>query len=361
LNTVVWDVYKFKPIKASKKTGKPTFDKEVRGELLIKARNSEQKNRIKFLENYGQYQKLTKLHGTYIKNMGGLVDQYGFIHPTFKPTGARTGRLSCSDPNLQNIPWAPDVKSQFISRWGPDGRLVQIDYSQLELRIMAAIAGISNLRYAFENELDPHMIMAIKIFKKAEEEISKEERRVAKTLSFGIPYGRGPAAIGADPNVRIPVDEATALVKSWHQENFEYGIWRAETIAFAKRYGYVTNPFGRRRWIRGINSLDSATCNHADNQAGNTPIQGGAADICADGFINAHNFLREEGLRTVIFCQIHDSILLDVPDEDELEVVVREIPRLMENTYIWMGGIPLKVDVEVGKTWGELEELTVDD
>jgi uracil-DNA glycosylase family 4 len=361
LGEIVWDVYRFTPIKHSQTTQKPTFDKEVRGELLIKAATKEQTAKIEFLEAFGRYQTLTKLYGTYIRDVGERVDNLGFLHPTYKPTGARTGRLSCADPNLQNIPWAPDVKGQFISRFGPEGRLLQADYSQLELRIMAALADVSNLRHAFENGLDPHMIMAIKIFKKAEEEISKAERRQAKSCNFGIPYGRGAAAIGADPEIRIPLADAWALVNGWHQENFEYKIWLAETIAFAQKHGYVSNPFGRRRWINGINSQDNKTRNHAENQAGNTPIQGGAADICAEGFWNSLRFLRENKLRSVAFCQVHDSILFDVPNEDELEILIHEVPRLMAIEYAWMAGIPLAVDVEVGKSWGELEEASAEE
>ena len=157
----------------------------------------------------------------------------------------------------------------------------------------------------------------------------------------------------------MPVKEAKSLIDAWYMENFEYKIWKAETIAFANKYGYVTNPFGRRRWIRGCGSSDNYTRVHAENQAVNTPIQGGAADVCAEGFYRALMFLRERKLQTRASLQIHDAVLFDIPNDEELAIVQKNIPGLMEIEYDWMRGIPLCVDTKVGKTWGDLEESGV--
>ena len=295
---------------------------------------------------------MKKLLSTYIDALPELVNPVtGHIHTSYNQAVTATGRLSSSNPNLQNIPirdaLGRPIREAFIpSR--EDGLLLSADYSQVELRLMAHLSGDESLCEAFRNGEDIHAATAAKIFGKAIDEVTAEERRRAKTANFGIIYGI--SAFGLAQRLDIPRSEAKELIDGYFASYPKVKQYMEKTIADAVQAGWVETIFARRRYLEGIDSRNANTRALAERNAINAPIQGSAADIMKIAMVGVYRAFKEQGIRSKLILQVHDEIVVDlVPTEREaVERIVRE---QMEGAAKL--SIPLVVDIGIGKNWLE--------
>ncbi|MBE6187573.1 MAG: DNA polymerase I [Rikenellaceae bacterium] len=299
-----------------------------------------------------EYRGVKKLLSTYIDALPELVNPVtGHIHTSYNQAVTATGRLSSSNPNLQNIPVRDAIGRPIREAFIPsreDGLLLSADYSQVELRLMAHLSGDELLCEAFRNGEDIHAATAAKIFGKAIDEVTTEERRRAKTANFGIIYGISP--FGLAQRLDIPRSEAKALIDGYFASYPKVKQYMERTIAGAVQSGWVETIFARRRYLEGIDSRNANTRALAERNAINAPIQGSAADIMKIAMVGVYRAFKEQGIRSKLILQVHDEIVVDlVPAEREVvESIVRE---QMEGAAKL--SIPLVVDIGVGKNWLE--------
>ncbi len=299
-----------------------------------------------------EYRGVKKLLSTYIDALPELVNPVtGHIHTSYNQAVTATGRLSSSNPNLQNIPVRDAIGRPIREAFIPsreDGLLLSADYSQVELRLMAHLSGDESLCEAFRNGEDIHAATAAKIFGKAIDEVTTEERRRAKTANFGIIYGISP--FGLAQRLDIPRSEAKALIDGYFASYPKIKQYMERTIANAVQSGWVETIFARRRYLEGIDSRNANTRALAERNAINAPIQGSAADIMKIAMVGVYRAFKEQGIRSKLILQVHDEIVVDlVPAEREaVESIVRE---QMEGAAKL--SIPLVVDIGVGKNWLE--------
>lgn len=299
-----------------------------------------------------EYRGVKKLLSTYIDALPELVNPVtGRIHTSYNQAVTATGRLSSSNPNLQNIPIRDaigrPIREAFIpSREG--GLLLSADYSQVELRLMAHLSGDESLCEAFRKGEDIHAATAAKIFGKSTEEVTAEERRRAKTANFGIIYGI--SAFGLSQRLDIPRSEAKALIDGYFASYPGVKRYMEQTVADAVQMGWVETIFARRRYLEGIDSRNANTRALAERNAINAPIQGSAADIMKIAMVGVYRAFKEQGIRSKLILQVHDEIVVDlIPSEREaVERIVRE---QMEGAAKL--SVPLVVDIGVGKSWLE--------
>ena len=299
-----------------------------------------------------EYRGIKKLLSTYIDALPQLVNSVtGHIHTSYNQAVTATGRLSSSNPNLQNIPirdaLGKPIREAFIpSR--KDGLLLSADYSQVELRLMAHLSGDESLCEAFRNGEDIHAATAAKIYGKQVSEVTAEERRRAKTANFGIIYGI--SAFGLAQRLGISRTEAKALIDGYFASYPKVKQYMEQTISEAHQMGCVSTIFSRRRYLEGIDSNNANTRALAERNAINAPIQGSAADIMKIAMIGVARAFKEQGIRSQLILQVHDEIVVDlIPSEREaVEKIVRE---QMEGAAKLQ--IPLVVDIGVGKNWLE--------
>ena len=299
----------------------------------------------KILEQRG----LKKLLGTYIDAFPLLINpRTGKIHTSFNQTVAATGRLSSTNPNLQNIPIRDERGKEMRKVFIPDeGCLfVSSDYSQIELRIMAHLSGDKNMTEAFNKGQDIHAATAAKIYKIPLEEVTGDMRRKAKTANFGIIYGITP--FGLSERLNIPRGEAKELIDGYFATFPQVKQYMDESIAHAREQGYVETLMGRRRYLADINSRNAIVRGYAERNAINAPIQGSAADIIKVAMIRIFNRLQEEKLQSKMILQVHDELNFNV-FPDELEKVTAIVTKEMENACRLT--IPLKTDIGVGDNW----------
>jgi DNA polymerase-1 len=297
------------------------------------------------------YRSLSKLLSTYVEALPRLIHpDTGRIHTSFNQAVTATGRLSSSNPNLQNIPIrTPDgrrIRQGFIPEKGM--RMLSADYSQIELRILAQISGDARLREAFQNEQDIHGHTAGLLFGCKPEEITEEMRRKAKVINFGVIYGMGQHAL-AD-QLGIARDEARAFIDQYFQTYEGVKAWREACLEQAREKGYVTTLLNRKRYLREIHSQNPGIRSLAERTAVNTPIQGTAADMIKVAMIRVFQRLRDQGLQTRMLLQVHDELVFEVP-EAEMEVVKPLIREEMER--VMPLEVPMRVDMESGKNWSE--------
>jgi len=299
-----------------------------------------------------EWRTLSKLKSTYIDALPQLIDpKTGKIHTTFQQSVTSTGRLSSINPNLQNIPIRTERGKEIRKAFVPSSKnnvLVSADYSQVELRIVAAMANDENMIHAFEQQQDIHTATAARIFRVPLKEVNKEQRRYAKTVNFGILYGM--SAFGLADRLHIPQGEARQLIADYNSsfpkiEQFMNGI-----VAFARENGYVETLLGRRRYIRDINSSNGMLRKAAERNAINAPIQGTAADVIKIAMIRISNELKDKNLKTKMVLQVHDELLFDVPME-ELDTIAEIIPNLMQAAL--QIKVPLVAELSFGKNWYE--------
>ncbi len=299
-----------------------------------------------------EYRGVKKLLSTYIDALPELVNPVtGHIHTSYNQAVTATGRLSSSNPNLQNIPVRDAIGRLIREAFIPsreDGLLLSADYSQVELRLMAHLSGDESLCEAFRNGEDIHAATAAKIFGKAMDEVTSEERRRAKTANFGIIYGI--SAFGLAQRLDIPRSEAKELIDGYFASYPKVKQYMEKSIADAVQAGWVETIFARRRYLEGIDSRNANTRALAERNAINAPIQGSAADIMKIAMVGVYRAFKEQGIRSKLILQVHDEIVVDlVPTEREaVERIVRE---QMEGAAKL--SIPLVVDIGIGKNWLE--------
>ncbi len=296
------------------------------------------------------YRMLSKLKSTYLDALVPLVATDGRLHTTFHQAATATGRLSSSDPNLQNIPIRTDIgrsiRRAFVA--DPGWSLLSADYSQIELRILAHIAQDPALLEAFLADEDVHQRTAAEVFGVPPGQVSGEQRRVAKMVNFGIAYGLSP--YGLATRLDIPQEEAAAIIERYFARYSGIRRYLEETVAQARRTGVVETLFGRRRLMEDLHSANRATAQAAERAAINMPIQGTAADLIKMAMLRIDTTLRERGLRSRMLLQVHDELLLEAPAEEleETSVLVRTAMAGVATLRV-----PLRVDLGVGKSWAD--------
>ncbi|MDG1571042.1 DNA polymerase I [Robiginitalea sp. M366] len=298
------------------------------------------------------YRGLAKLKSTYVDALPEQVSAVtGRVHTDYMQTVAATGRLSSNNPNLQNIPIRTErgrqIRKAFIPR-DADYQLLAADYSQIELRIIAALSEEENMIESFRRGEDIHAATAARVFKVPLEAVTREQRSNAKTVNFGIIYGV--SAFGLSNQTNLSRSEAKELIDTYYQTYPKLRNYISDQIDFARENGYVQTVLGRRRYLKDINAGNAVVRGAAERNAVNAPIQGSAADIIKIAMIRIHQKLQEDGYRTRMLLQVHDELVFDVY-KPELEKVSAMIKSEMESAYNL--AVPLVVDVGVGANWLE--------
>ena len=305
-----------------------------------------------------EYRELAKLKSTYVDALPDLVNpDTGRVHTSYKQTGTVTGRISSSSPNLQNIPIRSPlgrrVRRGFIAQ--PGWLLLGADYSQVELRVLAHICGDEGLLSAFQRGEDIHATTAAAVFDIELDQVTSEQRRFAKQINFGLLYGMSSYRLARETN--LTQAEAENFVKQYFGRFPKVQMYLENTIAQAKNQGYVETLLGRRRYFPVLQSTAPGQVRaqqRAGREAINTPIQGSAADIIKRASLDLYRALREQGFQAQIIIQIHDELVLEVPEE-ELSAVSRLVQDVMESAYPLRA--PLMVELTAGPNWGEMKPL----
>lgn len=302
------------------------------------------------IEQILHYRQLGKLQSTYVEGLMKVVRQdTGKVHTIFQQALTQTGRLSSTEPNLQNIPIRIEegrkIRQAFVPSFD-DWVIFAADYSQIELRVLAHIANDENLIAAFHHDLDIHTKTAMDIFHVKEEEVTAQMRRQAKAVNFGIVYGI--SDYGLSQNLGITRKEAAEFIERYFQSYPGVKRYMEEIVQDAKQKGYVTTLLHRRRYLPDITSSNFNVRSFAERTAMNTPIQGSAADIIKKAMIDLAKRLHEERLQARLLLQVHDELILEAPKE-EVDLLKNIVPDVMENAVSLR--VPLKVDYHFGPTW----------
>jgi len=298
------------------------------------------------------FRELTKLKSTYVDSLPQIINsRTGRVHTSYAQAVAVTGRLSSNNPNLQNIPIrterGKEIRKAFIPR--DNSRvLVSADYSQIELRIVAAISGDPNMCEAFRLGKDIHTATAAKVYNVPESEVTKEMRYKAKSVNFGIIYGQG--AFGLADNLGISRTEAKEIIDNYKREFAGISSYMDNTINFAKENGYVQTLMGRKRWLKDINSVNFTVRGYAERNAINSPIQGTAADMIKLAMIGIHQKIKDAKLQSRMILQVHDELVFDAIPE-ELDVLRPLILEGMKNALPLPNGVPVDAELGVGENW----------
>ncbi len=341
LQTVLFEERKLKPEKKTK-TGYST-DTSVLEELAHY--DSVPKMILEFRE-------LSKLQSTYVETLPAMTDKNGRIHTDFVQTGTATGRLSCREPNLQNIPVRNEAGRKIRSSFtAPKGKvLISADYAQIELVVLAHLSEDKNMCQAFIQGTDVHKSTAALIFGVKPEEVTPEMRRTAKTINFGVIYGMSAFRLAND--LGISRTQAAQFISNYDQHYAGITNFKLQTISKAEENGYVETILGRRRPIININSRNKVEKAGAERMAINTPVQGSAADIVKKAMIAVNSALKEINNGAKLLLQVHDELILECPDEPKtIEETVALVKDKMENAIKLK--VPLRVSIEHGKNWGE--------
>lgn len=304
------------------------------------------------IQNVLEYRGLSKLKSTYVDALPEQIEEStGRVHTDYMQTVAATGRLSSNNPNLQNIPIRTErgrqVRKAFVPR-DENHILLAADYSQIELRIIAALSEETTMIEAFKNGEDIHASTASKVFNVPIAEVTREQRSNAKTVNFGIIYGV--SAFGLSNQTDLSRAEAKELIETYYKTYPKLRNFMGEQIDFARDNGYVQTVLGRRRYLKDINAGNQIVRGAAERNAVNAPIQGSAADIIKIAMINIHKKLSDGDYKTKMLLQVHDELVFDVykPELEELKVLIKSE---MENAYKM--AVPLDVDLGIGKDWLE--------
>ena len=342
IGDLLFDKLKLDP--KAKKTGRGAWPTD---EETLSALSS----RHPVIEQILDYRGTRKLLSTYIEPIPSFISEKdGRVHTTFNQALTATGRLSSSNPNLQNIPIRSDegreIRKAFTA--APGSVIMSADYSQIELRIMAHCCGDEHMIEAFKGGLDVHKAMAAKIFHKSLEEVSADDRRKAKTANFGIMYGI--SAFGLAQRLKISRSEAASLIQDYFASFPSIRSFLDQTLKDAREKAYVQTLFGRRRYVPDVNSANGNVRAIAERNAINAPIQGSAADIIKLAMIGVQRELEHRGLGARMILQVHDELVLEVP-QNEIEEVKELLVRQMEG--VCELAVPLTVECNYGKNWLE--------
>jgi DNA polymerase-1 len=345
LGEVLFEKLKLDPKAKKTKTGQYATGEDVLTKLA---------NQHKICNDILTFRELTKLRSTYVDALPELVNpKTGRVHTSYAQAVAVTGRLSSNNPNLQNIPIRTErgreIRKAFIPR-DENHVLVSADYSQIELRIVAAISGDENMCEAFSSGKDIHTATAAKVFNVAESEVTKEMRYKAKSVNFGIIYGQG--AFGLAENLGISRTEAKEIIDNYKKQFPKIQQYMDKTIAYAKENSYVQTLMGRKRWLKDINSANFTIRGFAERNAINSPIQGTAADMIKLAMISIHAAIKQKQLKSKMILQVHDELVFDVRKE-ELETIKPIILECMKNALSLPNGVPADAELGAGSNWLE--------
>jgi len=328
-------------------SGQPSTDIQT---LKLLTEKVSDKNIKEFLENVLQFRKLFKLYRTYIIGIEKRLNlKTGCLHAEFLIHGTRTGRLSSVNPNLQNIAGEKDIKDLFIPR--PGCKFIEVDYKQLEFRVFMNYIKDQKAFEDLKKGFDVHRVIASRVFGKPEGEVTEAERTLAKGVVFGLMYGMSTETLSSA--YKLELQEAQEFVERFWRMYPAARQWVEKTKEFLKEKGYVVNMYGRRRRLPSVFSDEMSVKSGALRQGVNAPIQGAAADITNYGLIRIFNYLVENNYKARPLLQVHDSILIEVPDE-EVEQVVEIVKNIL--THIPGVDVCLDIDLKVVNRWGEVLE-----
>lgn len=299
-----------------------------------------------------EYRELAKINSTYVETLPQLTDKDGRIHTDFVQTGTATGRLSCREPNLQNIPVRTDAGRKIRSAFtAPKGKvLISADYAQIELVVLAHLSSDKNMCKSFIEGTDVHKATAALIYGVAPDAVTPEMRRTAKTINFGVIYGMSSFRLAND--LGISRTQAAQFIDNYFRMYADVDRFIKETVASAEQTGKVTTIFGRSRPIIGINSRNKVEKAAAERIAVNSPVQGSAADIVKKAMINVTTALEETNSPARLLLQVHDELIFECPDDKKtIEATIALIKDKMEHAVEL--NVPLRVSIEYGKNWGE--------
>ena len=339
LGRILFDQLGLPPVKKTK-TGYST-----NADVLDKLRDSHP-----IIQEILDYRQLTKLKSTYVDGLGKVIGPDGRIHTCFQNTVTATGRLSSTEPNLQNIPIRTELGAQLRKMFvAPAGRvLVDADYSQIELRLLACMAGDQAMIDGFNSGEDIHRITASQVFGVPQEEVTPQMRRSAKAVNFGIVYGISPFSLSQD--IGVTVAQAKEYMEKYFQHYSGVRAYMDGVVARAKADGYVTTLFARRRWVPELKSSNFNTRSFGERVALNAPIQGTAADVIKAAMIRVRDRLLAQGLKGRLVLQVHDELIVECPQE-EAEAVQRLVKEEMEAVVSLP--VPLVADTAAGKSWAD--------
>ena len=300
------------------------------------------------------YREYTKLKSTYVDALPDLINKKsGRVHTTFAQAVAVTGRLSSNNPNLQNIPIRTErgreIRKAFIPR-DADHILVSADYSQIELRIVAAMSGDAAMCEAFLQNKDVHTATAAKVYHIPEDAVTKEMRSKAKSVNFGIIYGQ--SSFGLSENLRIPRVEAKEIIDNYRKEFSGITRFMDDTINFCREHGFVQTILGRKRWLRDINSANFTVRGLAERNAINSPIQGTAADMIKLAMVKIHEAFQKHNFKSKMVLQVHDELVFDAC-KDEVDTIKPVILDCMQSAMTLPNNIPILAEVGTGTNWLE--------
>ncbi len=343
LGEVLFDKMQLDPKAKKTKTGQYATGEDVLAKLA---------GTHKICDDILTFRELTKLKNTYIDALPELINKKtGRVHTSYAQAVAVTGRLSSTNPNLQNIPVRTDrgreIRKAFIPR-DANHVLISADYSQIELRIVAAISGDVNMCAAFKTGKDIHTATAAKIFNVAETDVTKEMRYKAKSVNFGIIYGQG--AFGLAENLKISRSEAKEIIDNYKMQFPNIQKYMDDTINFAKENGYVITLMGRKRWLKDINSGNFTVRGFAERNAINSPIQGSAADMIKLAMIKIHQEFKQQGFKSKMLLQVHDELIFDA-HKDEIEIIKPIILRCMQTALLLPNDVPTDAEMGMGENW----------
>ncbi|OJV54883.1 MAG: DNA polymerase I [Bacteroidetes bacterium 43-16] len=345
LGEVLFDKLKLDPKAKKTKTGQYATGEEVLAKLA---------SEHKIVDDILGFRELTKLRNTYLDALPTMVNpKTGRVHTSYSQTTAVTGRLASNNPNLQNIPVRSDrgreIRKAFIPR-DENHILLSADYSQIELRIVAAISGDKNMCEAFQNGHDIHTATAAKVYGVELSDVTKEQRYKAKSVNFGIIYGQG--AFGLAGNLGISRTEAKDIIDSYKTEFSGITDYMNERVQMAQENGFAETILGRKIWLKDIKSANAVVRGYAERAAINAPIQGSAADMIKLAMINIDKAMKEQQFKSRMILQVHDELIFDVRKEEQ-EAVKALIIDLMSNALILPNNVPVIAEAGFGNNWLE--------
>ena len=345
LGEVLFDKLKLDPKAKKTKTGQYATGEDV----LLKLSHQN-----KIVDDILAFREYTKLKSTYVDALPQMINRKtGRVHTTYGQAVAVTGRLASNNPNLQNIPIRTDrgkeIRKAFIPRTDKH-ILVSADYSQIELRIVAAISGDENMCDAFRKNKDIHTATAAKVYSIEEKDVTREMRYKAKSVNFGIIYGQG--AFGLADNLGISRTEAKAIIDNYKKEFSGITKYMDDTINFAREHGYVQTLMGRKRWLKDINSANFTVRGFAERNAINSPIQGSAADMIKLAMVKVQNAFIKKKFKSRMILQVHDELVFDAVKE-ELDDITPVIIESMQTALPLPYEVPVVAEIGSGKNWLE--------
>ena len=309
------------------------------------------RDKHEIIDKITEYRQIVKLNSTYVEGLTNIINHIsGRIHSSFNQTITTTGRISSTEPNLQNIPVKTEMGREIRKVFIADGdcKLVDADYSQVELRVLAHMSGDEHMIEAFQNHIDIHSKTASQIFNVSVDEVDSKQRSEAKAINFGIVYGKTDFGLSQDLN--IPVPKAKAYIESYFANYDKIKVFMDDAIKNATDNGYALTIFNRRRYIPEINSSNFMVRNQGKRFAMNAPIQGSAADIIKIAMVNVYNRLKDEQLKSRLILQVHDELIVEAVEE-EIDKVCKIVKEEMESAVNLQ--VHLDVDLNVGDSWYE--------